>query len=575
MPENEEQFVQRRLLVASLLSAVAMMGYFYFYQPQTAPLAQPVELAVEAPAERGATPQVTAAVPEAATPGGEEAAAPVQAEAEREIVVETDQFEVTFSNRGAVVKRWVLKDYKDVRGEPLNLVHQAGAEEHGYPFRLQLSGGESLPGLDDALYQVNEGPDRRTGDAVVEFQYADGAREVRKTFHFRSKGYELDVETEVIENGAPRMHLIAWAGGFGDTAHLNDHTYSSVYYWDPAEGLERNKPGDAEDGRITNQGEYPFAGIDDLFFTAAFRAKDAQPVQVETSAVEIDPLVPDRDDLELFTATAIGSSTGNRFELYVGPKSLNDLRTLDTRMAEIVDFGWTSFIAEPLFMMLQWTHANVVANWGWSIVLVTIVINIALFPLKWKGNKSTKRMQQLQPLIKQINEKYKGLKMSDPKKQGQQEETMELYKKYKVNPVGGCFPMLLQLPFFYGFYTVLTHVIEMRGAEWLFVSDLSQPENWLIVGGTSIHVLPLAMMGAQLWMQHLTPMPSVDPAQARMMKFMPLMMGVIFWGFQAGLVIYWLTMNLVGVGQQVVLNKMPGDDLEIEIPGRKPNRKKK
>ena len=575
MPDNEEQFVQRRLLVASLLSAVAMMGYFYFYQPQGAPVAQPVEQAVEAPAEPAPAPQITAVAPETPAAESEQTPAAVQAQAEREIVVETDQFEVTFSNRGAVVKKWVLKDYQDVRGAPLNLVHQPGAEEHGYPFRLQLSGGEPLPGLDDALFQVNEGPDRRTGDAVVEFQYADGVREVRKTFRFRPDGYELDVETEVTENGAPRMHLIAWEGGFGDTSHLGDHTYSSVFYWDPAEGLERNNATDAEDGRITSQGEFPFAGIDDLFFTAVFRTRENQPVQVETAAIEIDPLVPDRDALEIFAATAIGSSTGNRFELYVGPKSLDELRAVDPRMAEIVDFGWFSFIAEPLFLMLRWTHANVVANWGWSIVLVTIVINIALFPLKWKGNKSTKRMQQLQPLIKQINEKYKGLKMSDPKKQQQQEETMELYKKYKVNPVGGCFPMLLQLPFFYGFYMVLTHVIEMRGAEWLFVSDLSQPENWLIIGGTSIHILPLAMMGAQFWMQTLTPMPSVDPAQARMMKFMPLMMGVIFWGFQSGLVIYWLTMNLVGVGQQVILNKMPGEDLEIEMPGRKPARKKK
>ncbi len=577
MPDNEEQFVQRRLLVASLLSAVAMMGYFYFYQPQGSPLVQPAEQAVEAPAEQAEAPQMApaAAVPEAAAAEGEPVAAPAQAEAEREIVVETDTFEVTFSNRGGVVKRWVLKDYQDVRGEPLDLVHQAGAEAHGYPFRLQLSGGEAVPGLDDALYEVNEGPDRRTGDAVVEFHYADGVREVRKTFRFRREGYELDVETDLTENGAPRMHLIAWPGGFGDTAHLNDQNYSTVFYWDPAEGLERNKASAAEDARITNQGEYPFAGIDDLFFTAVFRAREAQPMQVETAAIEIDPLVPDRDALKIFAATAIGSSTGNQFELYVGPKSLNGLRTLDSRMGDIVNFGWAGFIAEPLFLMLQWTHANVVANWGWSIVLVTIVINIALFPLKWKGNKSQKRMQQIQPLIKQINEKYKGLKMSDPKKQGQQEETMELYKKYGVNPVGGCFPMLLQMPVFYGFYSLLTQVIEMRGAEWLFVSDLSQPEHWLIIGGTSIHVLPLLMMATQFWMQTLTPMPSVDPAQARMMRFMPLMMGFIFYGFQAGLVIYWLTMNLVGVGQQVLLNKMPGEELEIEIPGRKPNRKKK
>ena len=156
MPDNEEQFVQRRLLVASLLSAVAMMGYFYFYQPQGAPVAQPVEQAVEAPAEPAPAPQITAVAPETPAAESEQTPAAVQAQAEREIVVETDQFEVTFSNRGAVVKKWVLKDYQDVRGAPLNLVHQPGAEEHGYPFRLQLSGGEPLPGLDDALFQVNE-----------------------------------------------------------------------------------------------------------------------------------------------------------------------------------------------------------------------------------------------------------------------------------------------------------------------------------------------------------------------------------------------------------------------------------
>lgn len=552
-----------------------MMGYFYFYQPQGVPLAQPAEeQVVEAPVAADPAPADAPAPPVAAatSSGAVVSAAPapdvVAAAAEREITVDTDKYTVVFSNRGAVVKSWLLKNYKDALGEPLDLVHQDGAATHGYPFRLTLSGGEPVAGLDDALFTVNDGSDRRVGTTELEFRYSDGIRTATKTFGFRQEGFQLDVATELIENGSPRLHLMSWPGGFGDTAHANDYAHSMVSYWDPAEdGLERNKAADAEDTRIANQGVYPFAGIEDLFFTATFRASEAQPVQVETTAVSIDP-IPGDEDPELFAGIAIGSSTGNQFELYVGPKSLDGLRAIDQRMGEIVDFGWTSFIADPLFSMLRWTYNNVVPNWGWAIVLVTIIVNIALFPLKWKGNKSTKRMQQIQPEIKRINDKYKGLKMSDPKKQQQQEETMALYKKYGVNPLGGCFPMLLQLPFFYGFYTVLTYVIEMRGAEWLWVTDLSLPES------IAIRVLPLAMMGTQFWMQSLTPTPTMDPSQARIMKLMPLMMGFIFYGFGAGLVLYWLTMNLVGVGTQVILNKLPAEPLDLELAGNKPGRKK-
>ena len=394
---------------------------------------------------------------------------------------------------------------------------------------------------------------------------------MRKTFTFRRSDYAIEFSSEVSENGVAQPHLVAWPGGFGDTAHLQDAMYSSVFYWDPVEGsVERNAADDAEDARLTNQGTYPFAGIDDLFFAAAFRPPDSRPLQVETAAVSIVPVEGEEgQDEELFASFAVGSPAGNAFEVYVGPKSLEGLRAVDRRMGDIVDFGWFSFVAEPLYWGLNWTHDTIVANWGWSIVVLTVFINFALFPLKWKGSKSMKRMQQIQPLVKQINDKYKGLSMKDPRKQKQNEELMELYQKYGVNPVGGCLPMLLQLPFFYGFYKVLTVSIEMRGAEWLWVSDLSRPEE------LAIRILPLAMMGTQFWMQALTPTPTVDPAQARIMKFMPLMMGFIFYQFQAGLVLYWLTSNVVGVGQQVLLNKLPGEDLQIETSRKRGPAKKK
>ena len=196
-------------------------------------------------------------------------------------------------------------------------------------------------------------------------------------------------------------------------------------------------------------------------------------------------------------------------------------------------------------------YANIVSNWGWSIVIVTILINTILFPLKYKSTKSMRKMQQLQPLVKQINNKYKGVTMRDPRKAKQNEELQALYKKYKANPMGGCLPILLQMPFFFAFYKLLTVAIEMRQAEWLWVSDLSNPET------LAIRVLPLAMVATQFWSQSLTPTPTADATQARLMKFMPLIFGFIFYQFQAGLVLYWLTTNCVGIVQQLLLNRLP------------------
>ncbi len=588
MPEQDDQFVQRRLLIASLLSAVAIMAYFYVAGPTfTAPVEKKTA-AVEAPASpaAGETPSPDEPKPETtddkpaaasetpaaeAAPAGEQAAGEtVAAEAEREITVETDNYLVVLSNRGGVVKHWTLKHYNDAFGKPLDLAHKEGSEKFGYPFRLVRPGGGAFPGLDDALFAVNEGPDLRSGDAVVEFTLAENGRNVRKTFRFSQDDYHIEFDSEFTENGSPQLNLVSWPGGFGDTAHLQDYAHSNVFYWDTAEdSIERNNPKDAEDGLLTNQGQYPFAGIEDLFFTASFKPPDARTLQVETGAINIPPVDGESEDTDkLFASIAVGSPAGNSYDVYVGPKSLDGLRAIDPRMAKIIDFGWFGFIAEPLFYGLRWTHDHIVANWGWSIVILTCFINFALFPLKWKGSKSMKRMQQIQPLVKQINEKYKGMSMKDPRKSKQNEELMELYQKYGVNPVGGCLPMILQLPFFYGFYRVLTASIEMRGAEWLWVADLSQPEQ------LAIRILPLAMMGTQFWMQSLTPSPSVDPAQTRIMKFMPLMMGFIFYGFQAGLVLYWLTSNLVGVGQQVLLNKLPGEELEL-VENRKRNSAKK
>ena len=188
-------------------------------------------------------------------------------------------------------------------------------------------------------------------------------------------------------------------------------------------------------------------------------------------------------------------------------------------------------------------------NFGWAIVVVTVAINFVLFPLKLSNMKSMRKMQALKPQIDTINARFKNIGLRDPKKGEQNEEVMALYKKHGVNPMGGCLPMLLQMPFFFAFYKVFTVSVEMRGAPWLWVTDLSQPEHW------QIKILPLVMIASQFIMQKMTPQAGGDPSQQKMMMFMPLVFGFMFYNFPSGLVLYYLTSNLVSMGQQWFFNK--------------------
>jgi len=247
------------------------------------------------------------------------------------------------------------------------------------------------------------------------------------------------------------------------------------------------------------------------------------------------------------------------------------LKRIDRKLQQVVDFGWFSLLAKPLFLALNWINDRWMHNYGWSIVVITVAINFLLLPLKFTSLKSTKKMQVLQPQIKAINEKYKGLSIRDPRKQQQNQEVMELYKKHGVNPMGGCLPMILQIPFFIAFYKVLTVAIEIRGADWLWVTDLSQPEH------LAIRILPVTMIVSQFIMQKMTPTPSTDPNQQRIMMLMPLMMGFIFYGVSSGLVLYWLTSNVVGIGQQWLFNRTvhaPAPAVESS-PVRKKKRSRK
>lgn len=565
---NDEHFIQRRMLMAAVLSAVVMGLYIYLVprpQPPEQPVQDTLEETAETPAGAGAE-----AEPEqrAATAAERPDDADVEASDERRVVVENDNYRVEFTNRGAVVTSWQLKQYNDALGNPLDLVHADGAKRYGMPFRLLRPGGDPIEGTDEALFSVSPGRSVRNAPETLTFEYSKSGLRVLKRFAFERSGHIVRVETQVLEAGRPQRHLLSWSGGFGDTAQAGNSVHSQTYFYTDGD-IEYVPAADAEDERITHSGPYPFAGIADLFFTAAAIPEPGQDIRIETSAIEIVPLGAEPGDQQTYVAGAFGGATDNRFRLYVGPKSraaLAEVGDVGNAFRGIVDYGFFAFIAEPLVFMLRWVYSNIVANWGWSIVIVTIIINTILFPLKYKSTKSMRRMQQLQPLVKEINNRYKGVTMRDPRKAKQNEELQALYKKHNANPMGGCLPIVLQMPFFFAFYKLLTVAIEMRQAEWLWVSDLSNPET------LAIRVLPLAMVATQFWSQSLTPTPTTDATQARVMKFMPLVFGFIFYQFQAGLVLYWLTSNCVGIGQQLVLNRLPQEQLELD---RKPQRGKR
>jgi YidC/Oxa1 family membrane protein insertase len=258
---------------------------------------------------------------------------------------------------------------------------------------------------------------------------------------------------------------------------------------------------------------------------------------------------------------AISDGPLNRFDVFVGPKDIGLLKKINPKLESVVDFGWMAFLAKPLFLIVNYVNDTMVHNFGWAIVLVTVAINFVLFPLKLANMKSMRKMQALKPQIDAINARFKNVGIRDPKKGEQNEEVMALYKKHGVNPMGGCLPMLLQMPFFFAFYKVFTVSVEMRGAPWLWVTDLSQPEHW------EIKILPLVMIASQFIMQKMTPQPAGDPSQQKMMMLMPLVFGFMFYNFPSGLVLYYLTSNLVSMGQQWFFNKTSMANLAAESIG--------
>ncbi len=473
--------------------------------------------------------------------------------------VETDLYKLSFSNRGAVVKEWVLKRYHDANGEPLNLIDTADSPQAVFPMAVMVGSQAEDSTIRNALF-VSESPnhlDLTGGGATsgrLRFRYAEGGIEVVKTMSFRSGSYEVELDCDVSINGRPADYVLLWQGGFGDATLANTWAKRTVFYRGQ-EAIERMDAGDLE-SKQEMEGRFRFLGVEDHYFAAVFLPVGPNGLHRIHLAQNTDPSIEDPEAHSLRAGVYSAASNG-RFRLFVGPK---DTEVLPDELRDLIDYGWFAFLCKPLFVGLKWIY-DAVGNYGVSIILLTVVINAALFPLRYKSVTASQKMQKIQPRIKAIQEKYKKLKATDPKRQQMNSEVMALYKEHGVNPLGGCLPLLLQMPFLFAFYSLLNVAIELRQAPFFaWIQDLSAPDP--------TYILPVLMVGSMMLTQKLTPMPSADPLQAKMMLFMPLIFGFMMATQSSGLVLYWFTSNLVNIFQQLAMNRFgPGAPAKQEAAG--------
>jgi YidC/Oxa1 family membrane protein insertase len=522
--------MEKRAALALVLSFLVVMAYQYMFAPPPPLIQPPPEVAQPAdsgppdlaqPADSG-LPEEPEAFP-APAPAEETASPPARAPAaadETVISVETDLYSARLSSIGGTVKSWDLKKFRDEEGAPIVLLKEGGI------YRALGLGWKDDFSLSEASFDVS-GRDlrldsNRTTGTVV-FTYRGPNYSVRRTYTFHNEGYNFDLKDEVsgLEN-----YQVTLGADFGINEKESLYTHVGPAILKETDRIEI-KPKKLKETRLY-MGNIKWIALEDKYFFSCI---------VPVSAMQEAKAWKYQDSAAI---ALMGRQGTNEVVVYAGPKEYYRLKALGMGLEHVVDFGFFSPISRPLFWVLKQFH-SMVGNYGWAIVLLTLVVRIPFIPIVNKGQKSMKRLQELQPRMKEIREKYK----KDSKRM--QEEMMGLYKKHKVNPMGGCLPIMLQIPVFFALYKVLLVSIELRGSPFIFwITDLSQKDPF--------YVLPLVMGATMFLQQKMTPAAG-DPRQQKMMMFMPVIFTFLFLNFASGLVLYWLINNLLSIAQQAYVNK--------------------
>lgn len=547
--------MERRVLIAVILSFLVLYGYQALFVPSPTGQRQvPPTASSPSSPNSTATPPAGVVQPAAqAMPTSPVPEAVISEPAERLIVVETATVQAKFSNRGGRVVEWKLKQYRDNSNQLLDLVPSGVPVDQPRPFSLQVDDPQLTQRLNTSLYRVSGDSsgrvDATAGPATLVFEYQDAAGLiVRKTFRFDPQTFVVTVSAAVSSSGRTLNPAIAWGPGLGDVvATSGGGGFFNRSYDQPAEAIYHLN-GKAVRVAATKIGEQPvfegpfrFAGIDDHYFLAVL----VNPGQARVRYATVSLPAPNSTQRQLLAATYTFPQAPKDIRFFFGPKQFDLLRSVDSELVRAINFGMFAFLAVPLLSALKWIHGYV-GNYGLSIIGLTILINLVIFPLRHKSVVSMRKMQLLQPQLKLIQDRYAGLKVTDPARQKMNTEIMNLYRERGVNPASGCVPMLLTMPVLFAFYSLLSQAVELRGADFgLWIHDLSFHDP--------LYITPVLMGASMFWQQRITPS-TADPAQQKVMMVMPLMFSFMFLWAPAGLVIYWFVSNLWAIGQQYFTN---------------------
>jgi YidC/Oxa1 family membrane protein insertase len=607
---------QKRLLLALLLSSTILLVWSYFFTPAPPPKNEQQSSQSGASPSPGATAGAQSPASSTPTPSTAIQATNLTTAPKRTITVRTPLYTAKFETLGAEPVSWIITTNKNgqtpiysVAGKkadkkPLELISPEGLNRQPRLVPLQLQTGDAS--LDEVLrsatYRV-EGLDQAEGDAEIDLSYGQKKEltfvfedpnqvQVRKKIVFDGGRYETDLTVQIKrgDQTVPQVKL-AIGPSIGDQG-IGYHTFYSVapeavsfvnnhLERHLAASINGNK---SNPDKLALNGPVDWAGVADTYFAmVAIPPQKTEGLEYRTTAYEHKHEGGAPEKRFLITAFVPIPSDGSRTLIYSGPKdhylltdSSNEISQALQRPIDLdglIDYGYLGWLSRPLAVpILQAiTYLYKLTNsYGLAIILFTIVIYSLFFPLKWRSSKAMKKAQKLAPKMKELQEKIKGLKQNDPKLKELQMEQLRLMKE--GNPLGGCLPLLIQMPFLFALYRAITISLDFRQASFLWIPDLSAAEPYLI------HILPILMTGTMVVLQLVTPAPSADPLQRKMMAFgMPIFMLYILWSAPSGLVLYWLVGNIVGFSQQFLINHWTksDDDKVPEPPAKGPPARKK
>ena len=558
--------MEKRALLAIILTIIVLLFFNWLFQRTQPPPQQPTTL----PAPEAALPQQPTPLPEKKPEKKPEEpllTEPLQDTQLRNITVETDLFFITLTNQGGRVFSWKLKNYFDDEKQPLELVSKRLRNMGFLPLEVFIEGEEELSRkINKALFIPDKEKLLLTTSASlpregqVTFRYSDGkGLQVEKTFTFYPQSYLAQLQIKLAPGELLHKGYILLGPNLGNRTNGGRGGFFGGVSRDIVQGVinvnnkvqrvkKISQPHIQGDMKYQLfQGNIQWVGMEDNYFMATFIPAD----QVEQAIVLArETTIPgqQRERPLVLTSMMAGVSLTDftdQGKLYIGPKDYELLSELGMELKYVINFGFFGFIGKPMLFVLKFFY-RYVHNYGVAIIILTVLIKLLFWPLTRKSYHSMKKMQELQPKMKAIRDKYKKYKRDPVIRQKMNQEIMNLYRQEGVSPMGGCLPMLLQLPVLWAIYSLLMVSIEIRQAPFFgWITDLARKDPY--------YITPIVMGITMVIQQRMTPTMG-DPAQARMFKLMPIFFTFLFLSFPSGLVLYWLVNNLLTIGQQHLIN---------------------